>query len=151
MTLYALSGLPGSGKSTYANKLATELNAVVRHFDDMPGANRKGTNGQAYAEFWRRIRVDLFDGKTVIADGIHTSRSLRENLLKAVEDVDCKKILVTMDTPLEECLRRNANRKPRLSDFCILAIHASYEQPTLDEGWDEIREVKIYESDFTGN
>ena len=151
MILYALSGLPGSGKTTHAIKLAAELNATVHHFDDMPGANRKDTNGQAYEEFWRRIRADLSSGKTVVADGIHTSKRSREQLLTAIADIDCRKVLIVMDMPLEECLRRNANRKPRLSDFCILAVHATYEPPTLDEGWDEIKEVKNHESDFTGN
>lgn len=151
MCLYILSGLPASGKSTYAVELAKKVNATVHHFDDIPGANRKETNGQAYEEFWRRIREDLNNGKTVIADGIHTSKALRQKILDAVSDIDCRKVLIVMNTPLDECLRRNANRKPRLSDFCILAVRANYEPPTFDEGWDEIREVKTYESDFTVN
>lgn len=136
--IYVLCGIPASGKSTLANELSMKFNATVHHFDDIPGANRKESNGQAYEEFWRRIRNDLLNGKSVIADGIHTSKSLRMKILNAVNEIECKKVLIVMNTPLEECLRRNANRKPRLSDFCILAIHEKQEAPTLDEGWDEI-------------
>lgn len=149
--LYVLSGLPGSGKTTQAIKLATELNAAVHHFDDIPGANGKDTSRQAYSEFWRRIREDLSGGRTVVADGIHTTKVLRRNLLNAVADIDCKKVLIVMDTPLEECFRRNAAREKAVSKLCILAIHAHQEAPTIDEGWDEIKEVKSYESDFAGD
>lgn len=137
-TVYVLSGLPGSGKSTYAVKLATELNAVVHHYDDIPGANRKDTMKQSYKEFWKRIREDLSNGNTVIADGIHTSKALRRNMLDAVADIECQKVLVVMNTSLDECIRRNENREKPLSKLCILAIHANQETPTLNEGWDEI-------------
>lgn len=136
--LYVFSGSPASGKTTHANELGKKLNSSVHHFDDIQGANQKDTNDKAYEEFWRRIRADLLDGKDVIADGIHTSKFLRQKILNAMSDIDCKKVLIVMTTPLEECLRRNANRKPCLSDFCILAINAHKEDPTLDEGWDEI-------------
>lgn len=143
MCLYVMFGLPGSGKTTYANR----FDGIVHHFDDMPGANRKGTNDAAYVEFWRRIRTDLLGGKDVVADGIHTSKALRRKILDAVSDIGCRKVLIVMDTPLEECLRRNAKRTPPLSDFCIMAINAHKDPPSYDEGWDEIREVKSYEAD----
>ncbi len=138
MTLYVLSGLPGSGKTTLANELSLEFNAVVHHFDDIPGANKKNMNDQAYEKFWYKIREDLLNNKNVIADGIHTSKFLRKKILDSISDINCEKVLITINTSLEECLRRNNARKQPLSDFCIFAIYMHQESPTFDEGWDKI-------------
>ena len=43
-----------------------------------------------------------------------------------------------MNTPFEECVRRNALRKNPLPFSILQSFNRELEHPTLDEGWDEI-------------
>ena len=84
------------------------------------------------------IAEELRSGKSVVCDDLHTKKVWRQNLLNAVSGIGCRKVLVVMTTPLDECLRRNNNRKARLPDAMIHIINREYEHPTPEEGWDEI-------------
>ena len=72
-----------------------------------------------------------------MCDDLHTKPVWRNDILSAV-DASCRKIIIVMTTSLDECLRRNANRKARLPDFLLRSLHETFQFPTLDEGWDEI-------------
>lgn len=87
---------------------------------------------------WSDIAKDLRSGLTVICDDLNTRVKWRQGLLTTISNIDCKKVLVVMNTPLDECIKRNTNRKERLSDFIVIRTYERYEPPTLDEGWDEI-------------
>lgn len=80
----------------------------------------------------------LQEGKSVILDSTNLRVNVRAKILQAVTDIECNKVAVFMNTPLEECIYRNANREARLQDFVIESTHRSLQPPTLDEGWDEI-------------
>lgn len=143
MTLFVLSGPPGSGKTTLSKKIAEEHNAIRLSFDEMRCVQHK--------ELIPHIVEVLHDGRNVVVDSVFSRLSQRRVILNAVEHLNCSRILVRMATPLEECLRRNAQRPNPLPDFMVKDIYNSMEFPTLDEGWDEIVEVKPNEPDFTGN
>lgn len=138
MRLTVLCGIPGSGKTTLSEQLSIEQGAVLYCFDKRPGAFSPTKAAGARRQMWGDIAEDLRAGKSVVCDDLHTRVLLRKNLLTAVSDVDCHKVLVVMTTPFDECLRRNAARKARLPDILIRGINNAYEPPTLDEGWDEI-------------
>lgn len=74
----------------------------------------------------------------VVIDALFTRIVWRKMILEAIKNFDCKRTLIYMDTPLEECLRRNSQRHNPLPDFVVESIYNSIEPPTLDEGWDEI-------------
>lgn len=100
---------------------------------------------------WAAIAEDLWNGFDVVVDDLHAKKQWRLDLLSALAGAECRKILVVMDTPLDVCLHRNRNRAARLPDFVVCDLHSKYESPSLSEGWNEIREVKPYESNFTGD
>lgn len=129
-TLYLLCGAPGSGKTTQSNQMAEQYNAELVSFDER--------HCLRHTDMILPIVEALTDGKNVIADSVFTHINQRITVLDAMKDIPCRKILVYMDTPLDECLRRNANRKCRLPDFVVESFYQSFEKPTLSEGWDEI-------------
>ena len=90
---------------------------------------------------WADIAEDLRAGKNVVCDDLNTKLKWRTGLLQALDGIDCARVLVIMTTPLDECLRRNANRERRLPDFVIQNIARNYETPDLSEGWDKIIQV----------
>ena len=133
-TLYVMCGVPGSGKTTHSKRMAEEHGLTRFSFDEMRCFR--------LAEFMRPALKSLREGKNVILDSTNLRVNVREKILQAVADIPCRKIAVYMDTPLDECIRRNANRECRLQDFIIESTHRSLQPPTLDEGWDEVKEVK---------
>lgn len=132
--LYVMCGVPGSGKTTRSKQMAKELGLIRFSFDEMRCFR--------LAEFMRPAVEAMQDGKSVILDSTNLRVNVRAKILQAVADIPCKKVVVYMNTPLEECILRNANRACRLQDFVIESAHRSLQPPTLDEGWDEVEEVK---------
>lgn len=133
-TLYVLCGVPGSGKTTLSKQLAETEGLTRFSYDEMRCFNlRDLMNPTAKA---------LQNGNSVIVDNVNNRIKGRETLLHFVKNIPCKKVLIFMDTPLEECQRRNASRQYPLPGYFIDSIHQGMQKPTLDEGWDEVKEVK---------
>lgn len=132
-TLFVFCGLPGSGKTTLSKQIAEQYHAERISFDE-----RKCIR---YSEMIPPILEALTDGKNVVADSVFETVKNRKEILEAAKDIPCGKILIYMNTPLEECLRRNASRENRLPDFVVESFHESFENPALEEGWDEVKEV----------
>lgn len=134
MTLTILCGPAGSGKTTLSKKLAEEQNAIRYSFDEMRCLQHK--------ELFPHILKSLENGQNVVVDALFTRIVQRKMLLEAIRDIECERVLIYMNTPLDECVRRNAQRDNPLPNFVIESIYETIEPPTLSEGWDEIREVK---------
>ena len=134
----ALCGIPGSGKSTLSKKLAQTYNAKLYSYDDICRQSELNDVHEMRAHILTSIAEDLRNGYNVIFDDVNILTSSRIEVLLSTEDIKCSKVLVVMNTPLEECLHRNANRKKRLPDWAINHMHRKYQVPTFNEGWDEI-------------
>ncbi len=138
MMLHILCGIPGSGKTTLSKQLAEEHNAILHCYDDLPGAHSISKQSEVHRQMYQRAAQDLRNGQNVVIDDLHTDREKRRMVLDALADVECRKVLMVLQTPLETCLQRNRNRKMRLPDGVVTGCASRYETPTLEEGWDEI-------------
>lgn len=136
---YVLCGIPGSGKSTLAIRLSEQNKAKLYRFDDMPESRISKKSRHAHETIWRNVAEEV-EYQNVVFDDLNTTLFFRQKLLEQLSKVDCKKILYVITTPLGECLERNSKRigKERLPDFIVTSLYSNFEQPTLDEGWDEI-------------
>lgn len=132
LTLYILCGAPASGKTTLSKKMAEQEDLIRISYDEMRCRNQR--------ELIKYMVQALKENKSTIIDSVNNCAKNREMLLDAVKDIPCKKILIVMQTTLEECIRRNRLREYPMSDGCISVLYNSIQnhQPTLDEGWDEI-------------
>lgn len=118
-TCYIMSGVPGCGKSTWARKFTAEHDNVVHVSRDeirfsllADGEDYFAYEDDVVAIFYSEINEALAAGHDVIADATHISeRALRETLRRIV--VDCDKMLVSFDIPLDTCIARNAHRDGR--------------------------------------
>lgn len=132
MTLYVLCGLPASGKTTLSEKLAAQHNAKIFHCDEYkPHQKRK---------LYKEIKEAL-NSSNVILDGIFLKSITRKNLLDALKEVECKKILIRLDASIEECIERNKERKRPLSDNVLYHFNKKTQEPMLEEGWSEIQHI----------
>ena len=142
MTLYILCGIPGSGKTTKSHELVTLHNAKLYCADELFRYTQPKDMKQALSETYSQMASELLAGNNVVYDDLNHRLDQRLNILSAVSDIECKKILLVMDTPIDECLIRNANREVRVTDFTIRRVHDRFQRPTLEEGWDEIVYVR---------
>lgn len=100
-------GLPGSGKSTIANKLSIKENAVLHSSDDLReellgDADNQDSNELIFQELHKRISRDLLDGKSVVYDATNSSYKKRKAFLDSLR-IECYKECYMVATPYEKC------------------------------------------------
>lgn len=114
--LTLICGIHNSGKTTYSARFDT-----VAHLDELGSYD-------AVHEAVRGI------GNDVAVEGLYPRRKQRTQLLDACADHHPKRC-IWLDTPLDDCLRRETRNRP---PFVIAHCAHAFEPPTYDEGWDEI-------------
>lgn len=107
--LTLICGLPRAGKTTYATR-----------FDDVIHLDRSGGYGGVNRRLQHR-------GNDVVVEGVYHTKSQRESLLRAYKGKKTR--CIYLDTPQE--VRKTRHGWDKSCDFM-------FEEPSLDEGWDEI-------------
>lgn len=143
ITCIMMVGLPGSGKSYRANRLAEEHNANIHSSDaireELSGdINNQDINDLVFKTLHNRIKEDLRNGKNCIYDACNISYKRRMTFLQELKNIPCEKICVLMATPYEECLKNNANRDRIVPDYVIERMYRNFDVPCNYEGWDDI-------------
>ena len=145
-----LVGLPASGKSVYAKKLAQEHNATIFSSDDLrvelyDDINCQEHNQELFVELHKRIKECLRGGKNVIMDSTNINYKRRMAFIAELKNIPCEKICVVMAIPYEECLRRNAERDRKVPEYVITRMYHNFNIPYWYEGWDDINiEYGVY-------
>lgn len=133
LNLIVLCGIPGSGKTTISKQLTQDYNAVRHSFDELNLAKRR--------DLFPYIVRSLEANCNVVVDAPHTDKKTRIELLRAISHIDCKRTIIFMNTPFEECVRRNALRHNPLPFFILQSFYQTLQIPTQDEGWDDIQHI----------
>jgi len=156
VNLIMMVGLPGSGKSTYAldyfpyhvyvssdtiiEGVASAMNkSYTEIFNDVIDA----ANLMAQAE----LSLASFAGENIVIDRTNlTKKSRAKNLSLLKYSVPYKTTAIVMDVPLEllklRLTKRNESGKI-IPDEVMETFVSSFEMPTLDEGFDEIKVIKV--------
>lgn len=124
-----ICGLPNAGKTTYSARFDNVL-----HLDEFIG------NPSKYKACIEAAKNASFD---IIIEGLFTERKKRTDLFEAIKDKPGERVCIWIDTPADECIRReNRGRHPS-----VVEHHARiFEPPTYDEGWDEIIRITAEET-----
>lgn len=124
-----MQGLPGSGKSTRAEEIVREQGNTVRvgrdqlrtmlHFDRWTGRNERITKD---VQMWMvAYLLEVLD-KNVIVDDTNIQASRIQAWRDFAKERNVKLEWVKMDTPLEECIRRDAMREKPVGKNVIVAM-----------------------------
>lgn len=138
-------GAPGSGKSTFASKLAETENAFIISGDNVRAelygdASHQGT----WTEIQDRLEelVSEAVGCPLIMDGTHYKRAYRRETLTLLRSYGYNEVeAVVVNPDLETCILRNANRHRGVPRHVIQRMHTSLQsslQGIEDEGFAQI-------------
>ena len=127
-TFYLLSGIPNSGKSTYAFRLREIICAAAEH----PQIFEAGEESAMYHH--------LSQGWTAIYDALNLSPIVREcYCIRAREAApDCTCICIYFLTPVKICIARNQLRDDPVPEVRIVEQGFYQTIPTMKEGWNKI-------------
>lgn len=136
-----LSGIPNSGKSTYAEKLSLKENAEIISSDNI----REKLFGNSltqkkphlvFAEIYKQALKHLSKNKNVIIDSTNISRKRRLAWIKKFKDyqLECYCFI----TPYNSCIERNNKRKRKVDEFVLKDYFTSFSLPMMLEGWNNI-------------
>ena len=140
--LVVMCGLPGSGKSMFADRLAAEENFVVHSSDkireELGDVNDQSKNEEVFRLLHKRIKYDLNSGKNVCMDATNLNRRKRMAFLREIKKIPCRKICVLVATPWEVCMDHNRTRDRKVPDEVIMRMLKSFQMPSVSEGFDEV-------------
>lgn len=149
--LHITVGIVGSGKSTFVKKLQADTGATVVCPDDIRGELCGGNvadqskNGLIFTKIVpERIKAGLKAGD-VIYDATNYNRKNRRDVCIMAKTLGATVIAHVLNTPFDECRRRNAARSERVvPDFVLDRMISGYEAPDKNiEKIDEIKSVTV--------
>jgi len=142
--LIVLVGLAGSGKSTVAQELMAGRDDIDLHSSDaireeiLGEVNNQDKNGDVFEIMEKRTKESLKAGRHVIYDATNINRKKRKHLLTQIPK-GVEKIALYIATPIDEVLRRNAERERVVPEWVITdKMYKNMQIPIYWEGWDKI-------------
>ena len=125
-----LSGLPASGKSTHARRLAEGGAVRVSVEDLIREGQQRGTAVQTAKE---QLRQALRDGRDAVWDATMLTRMLRRQVVGLAEDYRARARILAIELPEPERADRDAEREHAVPDKAIAGMLHAWEVPTHDE------------------
>lgn len=148
-TFIMLCGLPGSGKSTYAEKLQkytwyNNTHECIVHSSDKIreelniDSTDRSSNSKVFQELHKRVKDDLKKGHNVVYDATNINRKRRTAFLKELKNIPCYKVCTIVLTEYKNCIKNNLMRDNSVPIEVIKRMYKSWNTPYYFEGWNNI-------------
>ena len=145
-SLIVLVGIPGSGKTTYAEKYIKEHPNAIHLSSDLIRKElwgdeaTQGDNNKVFSLMQSRAIDALNNGQSVVYDATNITRKDRSYIItlcfKFVK-IECHIIWA----PIETCIERDAARERTVGKEVIDRMLKRFQAPYYDEGIDEIKVI----------
>lgn len=169
---YMMCGLPGSGKSTYAKHLKGEIVSSDVMRETLFGTSLKMFTEEFISEEIKsydtenltskelylvkskiasnkiftlvdQLAIDLLSsGESVVYDATNLYRKYRVKTIEKVRPYADQIICIFMDTRIDDCIDRNANRENSVPVNVITRMKSAMEFPKYFEGFDQIYTIR---------
>ena len=135
-TVTVMSGLPGSGKSTWIENYAQgfpviSLDAIREEMGIQP-TDKKG-QGRVAQEAKERLKVQLRLGNDCVWDGTNLSRDMRGKVLSILADYDARVRIVYVEVSHSTLFAQNRNRDDFVPEAVIEKLTRRWQVPDLTE------------------
>jgi tRNA uridine 5-carbamoylmethylation protein Kti12 len=149
-TVIVMCGFPRSGKTTYTK---TYLKNFIRVSIDDLISMTTGKFNIKFGDFYGKIEKIMIKelvsrGLDVVIDRTSLTRKSRQRtknlILHSAKEAKLPRPiikLVVIETPIDICIRRNIKTE-KVPPGIFHKMINSFEEPELNEGWDEIIRVK---------
>lgn len=152
-TFVMMVGIPGSGKSTVADKLKyimenegekkdkiIILSSDALRREILGSEESQENNGLIFSEMKKRSLEAILEGKNVIYDATNTTIKNRKSILEELNksNIKCYKIAYIMNTPFKICLDQNEQRERVVPSEVLFKFRNSFQLPLKQEGFDNI-------------
>jgi predicted kinase len=144
--LILLTGIPGSGKTTYAKEYIEKKSNTIHLSSDSIRAELygdesiQGNPAEIFSLMQKRAVEALNDGYDVIYDATNITRKDRSSIINVCPKfakIECHIIWA----PIEECIKRDTLRDRTVGKEVIDRMLKRFQAPYYDEGIDEIKTV----------
>ena len=154
--LILLVGIPGAGKTTYANEYIKSNPNTIHLSSDTIRAELygdesiQGNPAEVFSLMQKRAIEALNDGKDVIYDATNITRKDRASIINL-----CPKFVAIQCyiiwAPIETCIERDAARERTVGKEVIDKMLKRFQAPFYDEGIDEIVIIRPDDWDWDGH
>jgi predicted kinase len=130
-TICVLQGLPASGKSFLAKILTQDRNSKRVSKDDLRSMLHSGTYTPELEEFILEVRDTIIEtsilrGYNVVVDDTNLNPAHITSLKILAEHLNVGIFIIVMETPLEECIRRDSLRDWPVGEAVIRDMYNKY-------------------------
>ena len=128
LSLVALVGISGSGKSTFARKHFRETEIIssdrCRAIVSDDENNQAATN-DAFEVLHYIAAKRLKNGLLTVIDATNIQATSRASLIRLAKEYHCIPVAIVLDVPEDVCLERNRNRPDRNFGHYVIAQQRS--------------------------
>jgi predicted kinase len=141
-------GIPASGKSTFAKKVARGLELLRLSADDnLPrdeNGNRIHNNNtlrSAWLTLWKTVGQCAMEGRGFLIDTTQVTEISRSPVIGLALGMGFEVTAIFMNTRPEVCLIRNSTREDRIPESRLLGMASNLQPPRMEEGWNAIYRI----------
>ena len=135
-TIFILIGIQASGKTTFCQEYFSGIDTV-----SLDVINTRKNEDKIIAEL-------INTGKSFVIDNTNPTKAERKKYIDIAKQNGYKTVGIYFRSSVDECLKRNSERRNNVPLKGILATAKKLEQPSYPENFDELYYVKIEDNKF---
>lgn len=140
-TMFVTIGLPGCGKSTWAQHQNARIISSDAIREEMFGDEAiQGDPRMVFAEVYKRLMQALVDGVDVIFDATNLDNK-RTKAIEMCHEMGYECVAVYFDADAQTCIERQNMRSRKVPASVIRRMSHQLVPPYLEEGWTRIEKV----------